>query len=165
MELREILATVAASKVADWEIMFRPTYRHRFKEVLKEDGEREELLIDEHVVAFSFKPNIAVTMAFGMVEQSAFDLPDHHPYFMENARSLFLDIFSNGRLTHRETIISVDRQRCLLPLPRSWDNPMKVSAAQFSLVRLVHALAGPPTDYDEYFTNSGMVQDDSVPWP
>ncbi len=165
METREILATVASSKAKDWAIIFRPTYRHRFTETLKDDGTRDQMMVDEHLVAFAFKPDIAITMAYGLVEQASFDLPDGHPFAHENARSLFLDIFCNGHLTHRETVVSVDRQRCLLPLPKTWDPPLKVSTAQFSLIRLIHALAGPPTDYDAYFKESGLVRDDSVPWP
>ena len=96
---------------------------------------------------------------------AAFELPPGHPFARENARTLYLDIFYEGRLVHRETIVSVDRHRCLLPLPVSWDPPINVPTAQFSLVRLIHALAGPPTDYDSYFQESGMVRTDKVAWP
>ncbi len=165
MQLREILATVASSKVRDWAIIFRPTLRHRVTEILNDEGERERLLVDEHLVAFSYRPDIAVTMAYGLVDQSSYELPADHPFARENARSLFLDIFHDGQLIHRETVVSVDRQRCLLPLPQDWEPPISVPTAQFSLVRLIHALAGPPTDYESYFKESGMVRSDRVPWP
>jgi|GEM_PF-726956 len=165
MQLREILATVAASKAGDWEILFRPTMRHRFTEVMNDEGKREKLLVDEHLVAFSYRPDIAVTMAYGLVDQAAFELPAGHPFAQENARTLLLDIFHDGQLIHRETLVSVDRQRCLLPLPSGWEPPINIATAQFSLVRLVHALAGPPTDYESYFKESGMVRSDRVPWP
>ena len=54
--------------------------------------------------------------------------------------------------------------RCLLPMPRDWNPPIAIPKMQFSLVRLVHDLAGPPTDYDEYFKAAGMKQSDT-PWP
>lgn len=165
MELREILATVASSKVGDWEIIFRPTLRHRFTEILNEEGEREQLTVDEHLVTFAYRPNIAITMAYGLVDQAAYELPAGNPFATENARTLLLDIFHDGRLIHRETIVSVDRQRCLLPMPQGWEPPIDIPTAQFSLVKLVHALAGPPTDYEDYFKESGMTRSDRVPWP
>lgn len=165
MQIRELLATIASSKVADWQTIFRPTLRHRFTEILDENGKREQLLVDEHVVSFTYAPDVAITMAYGLVDQAAFELPPDYPFARENARTLYLDIFYEGRLVHRETIVSVDRHRCLLPLPASWDPPISVPTAQFSLVRLIHALAGPPTDYDGYFLESGMVRTDRVAWP
>ncbi|MCR9070627.1 MAG: hypothetical protein NXI18_02820 [Alphaproteobacteria bacterium] len=165
MQLRELLATVAASKVGDWQIIFRPTLRHRFTGVTAAAGGRDQVLVDEHAVTFSYRPDIAITMAFGLIDQAAYDLPTDHPFARENARTLFLDIFHEGRLAHRETVVNVDRQRCLLPMPTSWEVPVLVPTAQFSLIRLVHALAGPPTDYDSYFKESGMVRSDTVPWP
>ncbi|MDF1793908.1 MAG: hypothetical protein P1U88_18495 [Thalassobaculaceae bacterium] len=165
MQLRELLATVASSKVGDWEIIFRPTLRHRFTEIQNDAGEREQLLVDEHLVSFAYRPDIAITMAYGLVEQAAYELPAGQPFAQENARTLFLDIFHEGRIVHRETVLSVDRQRCLLPMPKVWEPPISVPTAQFSLIRLVHSLAGPPTDYDSYFKESGMVRSDQVPWP
>ena len=165
MQLRELLATVAASKVADWQVIFRPTLRHRFTEAIDAENKREQVLVDEHAVRFVFRPDISISMAYGLVDQAAFDLPPDHPFARENARTLLLDIFHDGGLTHRETVLNVDRQRCLLPMPRSWESPVKIPTAQFSLIRLVHALAGPPTDYDSYFRESGMIRSDGVPWP
>ena len=165
MQIRELLATIASSKVADWQTIFRPTMRHRFTEILDETGKREQLLVDEHRVSFSYRPDVTITMAYGLVDQAAFELPADHPFGRENARSVYLDIFYAGRLVHRETIISIDRHRCLLPLPASWNPPINVPTAQFSLVRLIHALAGPPTDYESYFRESGMVRSDTVAWP
>lgn len=165
MQIRELLATIASSKVADWQTILRPTLRHRFTEILNEAGKREQMLVDEHRVSFSYRADIAITMAYGLVDQASFELPADHPFAKENARTLLLDIFYEGRLVHRETVVSIDRQRCLLPLPRTWDPPISIPAAQFSLVRLVHALAGPPTDYGSYFLESGMVRSDQVAWP
>jgi hypothetical protein len=165
MQLRELLATVASSKVSDWEVIFRPTLRHRITELQTAEGERERLMVDEHLVSFCFKPNVALTMAYGLVEKASVELPVDHPFAKENARTLLLDIFLDGQMVHREMVLSVDRQRCLLPLPRTWDPPVSIPTAQFSLIRLLHALAGPPTDFGAYFEASGMVRSDDQPWP
>lgn len=164
MNLRELLETVAGSSTGDWVILFRPTFRHRISATTKPDGSQDRLLADEHLVAFSFRPNIAISMAYGLVEQGAYELPPEHPYARENARIRFLDIFLEGRLIHREPVVAVDRHRCLLPVPRDWNPPIAIPSTQDRLVRLIHNLAGPPTDYDEYFANAGMKRSDT-PWP
>ena len=164
MKLRDLLRVVSGSGIDDWTVLFRPTYRYRIVETTKPDGSRDRLTADEHKVAFSYRPNLAIGMAYGMVEQGAYALPAGHRFAAENARTLFLDVFLEGRLAHRETVVAVDRQRCLLPMPRDWNPPMAVPDGLYSLVRLVHELAGPPTDYDEYFGAAGMNRS-TDPWP
>jgi hypothetical protein len=164
MNLSVLLGTVSSSAVEDWETLFRPTFRQRVVEILKTDGSRDRLDVDEHLVAFSYRPNIAITMAYGLVEQGDYVLPPGHPYAAENARTRYLDLFIEGRLVHRETVVNVDRQRCLLPMPRDWNRPIEIPTVQYSLIRLVHTLAGPPTDYDRYFEEAGMVRVDGR-WP
>jgi hypothetical protein len=164
MDLRDLLGIVAGSGVEDWTVLFRPTYRHRISSVRKADGTVERLLADEHQVAFCYRPNIAVTMAYGLVEQGSYSLPPSNPFAAENARTLYLDVFLEGRLAHREVVVAVDRQRCLLPMPRDWNPPIAIPSEQYSLIRLIHDLAGPPTDYDSYFSEAGMVQAGG-PWP
>lgn len=164
MKLRDLLRVVSGSAVGDWTILFRPTYRYRIVESRKPDGSRDRLMADEHLVAFSYRPNLSIGMAYGLVEQGGYALPPEHPMGRENARTRFLDIFLEGRLAHRETVVAVDRQRCLLPLPRDWNPPIPVPDGLYSLVRLVHDLAGPPTDFDEYFAAAGMERS-AAPWP
>ena len=164
MKLRDLLRVVSGSGIEDWTILFRPTFRHRIIEALRPDGSRDRLIVDEHMVAFSYRPNLAIGMAYGMVEQGAYALPVGHPFATENARTRFLDIFLEGRLAHRETVVAVDRQRCLLPMPRDWNPPIDVPEDLYSMVRLLHALAGPPTDYDDYFAAAGMRRS-AGPWP
>lgn len=164
MKLRDLLRVVSGSGVEDWTILFRPTYRYRIVETRKPDGSRDRLMADEHAVAFSYRPNLAIGMAYGLVEQGAYTLPAQHRFAGENARTRFVDVFLEGRLAHRETVVVVDRQRCLLPMPRDWNPPIAVPEGLFSLVRLVHELAGPPTDFDAYFADAGM-QRSTDPWP
>lgn len=164
MRLQDVLGTVAGSAVEDWAILFRPTFRYRVSGVPEPGGSRDRLEVDEHRIAFSYKPDIAITMAYGLVEEGAYQLPPGHRFAQENARTLYVDIFLEGRLVFRETVVSVDRHRGLLPMPRDWNPPIQIPVAQYSLVRLLHALAGPPTDFEEYFTNAGMKRSGD-PWP
>ena len=164
MNIRTILTLISGSAVSDWVLIFRPTYQYRFTETKNEEGEVEKILADEHLVKLGFRPDISLTMAFGLVDKGRYDMPADSPYANENARTVFLDIFHNGALIHRETLLKADRQRCLLPLPKSWEAPVKIPKAQYDLVKLVHTLVGPPTDFDEYFENSGMSVS-SANWP
>ncbi len=164
MNLRDLLEIVSGSSVGDWTILFRPTFRHRIVETRTADGSRDRLLADEHLVAFSYRPNLAISMAYGLVEQGAYELPATNPFASDNARTRYLDIFLEGRLVHRETVVAVDRHRCLLPMPRDWNPPIAIPVMQYSLVRLIHNLAGPPTDFDEYFEKAGMKRWE-LPWP
>ena len=105
MNLRDFLGTIAGSGIEDWTILFRPTYRHRIIEVAGAEGGRDRLDADEHLVAFSYKPDLALTMAYCMVEQGSYVLPDGHPFAQENARTRYLDIFIEGRLSFREIVV------------------------------------------------------------
>ncbi len=164
MDLRDLLGIVVGSSVDDWTILFRPTYRHRIVASHKPDGTVERLSADEHQVAFSYRPNIAISMAYGLVEQGSYSLPPSNRFAAENARTIYLDVFLEGRLAHREVVVAIDRQRCLLPMPRDWNPPIVIPSEQYSLIRLIHDLAGPPTDYDDYFSEAGMIRA-SLPWP
>ena len=113
MNLRDLLGTIAGSGLDDWTILFRPTFRYRIIPVVMPDGSPDRLDADEHVVAFSYKPDLALSMAYGMVEQGSYALPDGHRFAQENARTRYLDIFVEGRLAFREIVVIVDRNRCL----------------------------------------------------
>ena len=164
MNLREILRRISESAPSDWQLIFRPTFRHRFNEILTAEGEVAALDQDEHAVMFTLRSDIEISMAYGMVDQGAVPLSSDNPFAGENARTVFLDIFYQGRTVHREVILKVDRNRCLLPLPTSWEKPVMVPLRQANLVRLIHSLAGPPTDFESYFEQAGMRHGD-VPWP
>lgn len=164
MNLRQVLRRISESAPSDWQLIFRPTFRHRFNEILTAGGEVAALDQDEHAVMFTLRADIEISMAYGMVEQGAVPLDSDNPFAKENARTVFLDIFYQGRMVHREVILKVDRNRCLLPLPTSWEQPVMVPLGQANLVRLIHSLAGPPTDFESYFEQAGMRHAD-VPWP
>lgn len=164
MKLQEILERISVSAPSDWELIFRPTFRHRFHEILNADGDVAALDQDEHSVMFTLRSDIEISMAYGLVEKGAVPLSPDNPFANENARTVYLDIFYQGRMVHREVVLNIDRNRCLLPLPTSWEKPVLVPLAQSNLVKLIHSLAGPPTDFDAYFEKAGMRNAD-VPWP
>jgi hypothetical protein len=165
MNLREYLSTVANSRATDWLIIFQPTYRHRFTEQFNSEGEKIRTDVDQHPVMFTYRHDVSITLYFGLVEKGNYALPANHPLGSENARTVILDCFADGRLVHRETLLKADRQRCILPMPETWpEGPVKIPQTKAKLARLIHELAGPPTDFDEYFGAARMVVVDA-PWP
>ena len=70
-------------------------------EVLDDDGALQALDFDEHLIGFSYMPNISITMAYGLVERGTVVLPNDKPYSGENSRSVYLDVMYEGRLVHR----------------------------------------------------------------
>lgn len=157
MDLRAFVKTVADSDVVDWAPILRPTLRHRFISRNNAKGEEIGLAADQHSLHLTFLKDIRITMAYGMVENAHYQVPSPNRFASENARTLLLDCFWEGRLAFRETIINIGRNRCLLPLPTEWtETGMEIPVLRYGLARLIHDLAGPPTIFDEYFSMSGM---------
>jgi hypothetical protein len=165
MQIRDYMAIVAASSLSEWELIFRPTYRHRFMTQYGPEGVKIRTDVDQHVLALTFKPNISISMAYGMVDTGNYEIPARLDIANENARTILLDCFLDGQLVHRELILRADRQRISLPMPTEWTAAgLQIPAAKSRLVRLIHNLAGPPTDYDEGLKLAGM-EEVETPWP
>jgi hypothetical protein len=165
MRLDQYLALVGDSKVEDWRLITRPTFRHHFSRSTDEKGEEVSVEVDEHRVVMSFVPNIRITLAYGLVGEASYRIDPKHKFGTMNARSELVDCFYDNILVHRETVVRVARQRCVLPEAADWtENPIKVPRRKARFARLVHVLAGPLTEFDEYFKEAGMVEVEA-PWP
>ncbi|MBM3546341.1 MAG: hypothetical protein FJX54_05285 [Alphaproteobacteria bacterium] len=165
MRLDQYLALIGDSKVEDWRLITRPTFRHHFHRGTDEKGEEVSVEVDEHRVAMSFSQNIRITLAYGLVSDSHYRIDPKHKFGLLNARSEFVDCFYDNILVHRETVVRVARQRCVLPEPADWtESPIRVPRRKARFARLIHVLAGPLTDFDEYFKEAGMVEVEA-PWP
>ena len=165
MRLDQYLALIGDSKPEDWFLMTRPTFRHHFTRVTDDKGEEVSLEADEHKVVLSYAPNIRITLASGLVADTDYRIDSSHKLALLNARSEFVDCFYDNILVHRETVVRVARQRCVLPEPGDWTTtPIKVPKRKARFAKLIHTLAGPLTEFDEYFKEAGMVEVDA-PWP
>ncbi|MBU0725830.1 MAG: hypothetical protein KKC98_12780 [Alphaproteobacteria bacterium] len=167
MPIGKYMDIVTGSEPEDWAMIHRPTLRHRFTEMRDEKDRLMRLTIDEPMVAFAYKPNIEISLLFGLVQDAFHALPAGNAFAEENARTMLLDCFHCGQLVHREVLLKIDRQRCILPLPDNWEpgpQPVPVPRRQHDLARLIHLLAGPFSDFDDYFKRAGMVLTDRV-WP
>jgi hypothetical protein len=165
MRLDQFLTLLADSTPEDWRVFPRPTFRHHFAPVLDDKGEIASVDVDEHRVAMSFVPDVRITAAYGLVADPNYRIDAKHKLSQLNARSEFVDCFFNNILVHRETVVRVARQRCVLPEPLDWTaQPIVIPRRKARFARLIHVLAGPLTDFDEYFKDAGMAEGDTS-WP
>lgn len=164
MRLDQYLGLIGDSSESDWRLITRPTFRHHFARGVDDKGEEVSVEVDEHKVALTFVPNIRITLAYGLVADSNYRIDPKHKLGALNARSEYVDCFYDNILVHRETVVRVARQRCVLPEPMDWELPVKVPKRKARFAKLIHVLAGPPTDFDEYFQEAGMVEIEA-PWP
>lgn len=165
MNTREFMTLVASSAVEDWFMIPRPTYLHRFTAIQDEKGNVVRLDADQHLVAFVHRGNIEVSLAYGLVEKGNFVIDADVPMARENARTVLLDCFHQGQHVHREVLLKADRQRCILPMPNTWsEDGRRLPANKVKVARLIHMLAGPPTDFDAYFEQAGLSEVRAA-WP
>jgi hypothetical protein len=165
VDLGQLLTLVGDSKVEDWVMITRPTFRHHFEPQYDDKGELVNVSVDEHKVLLAYAADVSVTMGYGMVKDAGYRIAPPHPFSNENARAEQLDVFHRGILVFREVLIRADGHRCILPEASDWTKPpIKVPKRKARLARLVHILAGPLTDFDQYFKDAQMVEVDA-PWP
>ena len=157
MNLQDLVKKISGSDIADWSPILRPTFRHRFVTRTNPEGETTGVAADQHKLHLTYKKDIRITVGFGMVQVANYHIPAPNPYAEENARTHLLDCYWEGRLAFRDIVVNVGRNRCLLPLPAEWtEDGMEIPVTRYGLVRLIHEIAGPPTDFDEHFTAIGM---------
>lgn len=164
MRLDQYLALIGDSTPEDWRLFDRPTFKHHFVRSVDDKGEEVSVEVDEHRVAMAFAPNIRVTVAYGLVSEPNYQIDAKHKFGALNARAEFADCFYDNILVHRETVVRVARQRCVLPEPADWTVPIKIPRRKARFAKLIHVLAGPLTEFDEYFKEAGMVEVEA-PWP
>lgn len=157
--------TIAESRLTDWIGIYRPTFLHRFTPFGDREDPATPIILDEHLARFTYRPDISIGLAYGLIEDGDFRVPGKGFLSTVNARTELLDCFHHGQLLHREPLLRADRRRLLLPMPVDWhETPMRVPRTLYTLVRLVHALAGPLTDFDANLERAGMTVVD-VRWP
>jgi len=130
------------------------------------------LVADEHSNVAVYKPDVSITLAFGLrqledfKEEWANKFPDPH------ASSSYIDIFYNNALVFRDVSVTVDGGRSRLPLPRrKFDDAKKkvialeVPRRRHDFIRLVESLdAGRVDEFDRYFQDAGFAIVNE-PWP
>lgn len=168
MKLEEIENLLLKSERADWSIIpcesfgNGPSYKNKliYSEVL--DDDTHVIQVDSHSNIAVFKPNVGITMAFGLVLEEEVEFEWLDRFESNSASSYFMDIFYHNALVHREKYLLVDGVECILPYPISDTKRMKpkVSLEQYAFIGLLHLLEADRVSkekYDSYFEQSGIV--------
>jgi hypothetical protein len=179
MTLEEVLNVCGSSSSDDWNLVSSsgPSYSSRFLPLETRAGEGDpeltyELRHEEHWMRASYKPDLAIGIAWGMYADPP--LPGERPeifheewatQFPDDRPTLHLiDLFYFGALIDRQYYVYVD-SRCKLPLPRRVfapdDKGGKVTALtitpwQRDFFRVLNALET-TVDYDGYVARAGLT--------
>jgi hypothetical protein len=176
MTFDEVIEGIAVSESNEWwsepcwGSNSGPSYHYQpeFWELI--DGDTNVLKVNSHSNVASFKPDVSITMAWGLecldnfVEEWANKFPD------PSASSRYLDIFYNNALIFRDVYVTVDGGRAKLPLPdRKWDKneekivALNVPRRRYQLIKLVDSLEY-VSRFDDYFQRAGFTVVEE-PWP
>jgi hypothetical protein len=159
MTLEELLGLWAGSASDDWNVITcwgantGPPYLDEF--IPMEAGGEYQLRHNSHSMRGVFKPDIAITIGWGLSPGEAFPDPaEERPtkwseVFPDTAVGMaFLDFFYCGSLAHRERYADVDGGRSILPWP---NHELAVSQRSHDLIRVLDRLANPAaSDFDSY---------------
>src|SRR2546423_6071392 len=110
MKLEELLSTIAKSNPSDWSTISRgPTFRDRLMQV--SSGSDNWIEINSHHTIAVYKPNIAITLGFGMDWRPEFKEPWAQKFPDPNASGDYFDIYYYGALIYRNVYVAVDGGR------------------------------------------------------
>lgn len=164
MTLDEYLTVVSASRPSDWSRANAPTFLYRVVPVRTQGG-GADLALQEHTVTMTYRHDIRVGMAWGLVADRNFTARWLDKLQSQKAEGVILDFLFAGAPVFRDTLIAVDNWRCILPQPLNDDvAPYKVPERRAMIARLVHELVGPETSFGSYFNRVGMVLNKTA-WP
>ena len=107
--------------------------------------------------------DVSVTMAWGITAGGAYREPWATRCPDPAAWTGYIDICYHRTLAHRDVYVSVDGDRCYLPLPRDPDD-LRVAAAYAQLSVLITTLSLGLCDYRANFRRTGLKFAD-LPWP
>jgi hypothetical protein len=160
MNFPNYIDTIARSAPADWNVQTGPL----FLAPVYPAGTAPPTM-SEHLFNMAYWPNLAITMAYGMVcsqevqNDWANNFPDAH------AASHYVDFFYNSALVFRDIVIVVDGGQGILPQPNPGPtSPYEVPRRRRDIARLIHQLTNPARDFDEYFASARFKAIEEV-WP
>lgn len=154
MNFDELLDKIVASGPEDWHAIScddAPSYRERF--TLNEYA----LETDGHSDIAVYKPDLSITLAFGMPLRLAIYVEWLRKFSEERSR-LYVDVFYNNGLAFRHECINVFAagRRAFLPLPNE-DSREEVPQRYHDFIRLVNSLSGSTTGvFDSHFRRAGF---------
>jgi hypothetical protein len=173
VSLQALRALVAQSVPDDWSVVYRgPLYLYQLGQVSSaKEGARVD--VDWHNHLAVYKPDVRLRLAFGLEQDCdlTFDgivFPDP-----QITRDL-VDLFWNGALVHRWTVLAVDGGRGVVPDVEyevvSADGQASLAPGnsaivgyratpeEFAVARLVHVLSGCGGDFDEHTRRAHIAE-------
>lgn len=117
---------------------------------------------DIHYSVAAYKPDLAITMAWGMPCLKDFKEPWTDRFADKKASSRYVDVFYSGSVVFRDLFVVVDGGRASLPMPKAGTNEVKVLEATF--IRTLDELNSSTSRYDDYLKQAGFELVDE-PWP
>lgn len=157
MKFDELRQTIVDSHPSDWYPLNRsgPTYRDRFTYWTDSDGV-SGLIHDSHSSVAIFKPDIDITLAYGMGHEVR---DGHEPTLSfewskkfpdgEIREIVLADVFWRNSLIDRINYVYADGGRVLLPLGFGHQG-LKISKFEYLLTRLLDRISG-HDEFDYYF--------------
>ena len=170
MTLDELINLVTSSNPQDWYTTVcwgadsGPSYRDHFNFFQVYEGQSNVLVAKAHPLVACYKPDLSVTLAWGLDENPHFEEPWANGFPDPKAASHYIDIFYNNALVFRTLYVSVDGGRAYLPLPEGPDE-LVVPRPYNALIRLIDHIGGTRiSEYDTYFRRAGFQVVEGV-WP
>ena len=156
------------NQISTWGYGSGPSYRNKFEFSKAYKGTEKVLHHFEHSNIASFKPNLSITIAWGLSIGDEEDVIDrswtkNNPN-PEPGKGHYLDFFYNNSVVFRTSYCSVDGGRCEIPFP-TYDMNQNVSVSQkyYEVIKKFNELVG-TCFFDAYFTRTGITIN-SENWP
>ena len=110
-----------------------------------------------------YKPNVSISMAWGLVVNSDFVEHWANDFSDSKASSRSVDIFYNNSLVYRGIYVEVDGGRSKLPLPAN-ANDLTVPEKYYRFIKLLDELESHYPRCEEYFKRANLQISD-MEWP
>ena len=106
------------TKIICWGAGSGPSYLNSFSVCSRGIGELDNIEIDTHTDYMSYKHNLLISVAWGLIHNDDFNEDWAKKFPNRHAKSGFVDFFYSDILVFRDIYVSVDGGRCTLPLPK-----------------------------------------------
>jgi hypothetical protein len=156
MDLGALYQIVTASQPADWYPLSGAPATFLEQSVVQtgSDG-TPRLEIESHFARATYRSDVSLGLAWGLPYEHGETWEEDWAAFPDKKiRGYWADVLWNGAPLDRVLLLLVDGGRAYLPSPPR--GSMSVHRLNYSVARLVDALSGRPTEFDSYFTRSGM---------
>lgn len=153
--LHEIRSLVRNSSRADWHLIEEgPTYRNRFVSSTG-SGDQWRLEEDSHHTVMVYRPDVDLTMAYGMTFDFRGDGPVREfawsKVFPDKSVQIDMaDIFWRGALIDRVDYAYVDGARGIVPMGGGHQG-LKVTSYERDVARLLHSLKSGFGSFESFF--------------